>query len=251
VDPTNSHVITASFSFNDTRYVPGLPHVLQYNWPVAPNAGSWTTITGNLPSFAVSHVIYDNGALLAATDGGVYGTGSVAGSSTVWKKVATGMPSVQVQDLFLASNGVYAVTHGRGAWWLPPPADLSVQVTPPGSFPSGGTGTYTITVANAGPSAASTVKMSDVVPSGTTFSSESQNSGPAFTCTHPAVGAAGTTSCSIGSLASGASATFQLTFSLPSGSTLTTVSDTAKVSSSVNPDPNTANNMATGSAPVS
>lgn len=252
VDPTNPQAITASFSFNDTRYRNGLPHVLQYNWTGTTAAGgTWSTITGNLPAAAVSHVIYDNGALLAATDAGAYATGAVSGSSTAWTKIGTALPSVQVQDLFLGTNGLYAVTHGRGAWWLPPPADLSVLVAAPASFPKGGTGTYTVTVKNAGPAGASTVKLTDAVPSGTTFVSESQSSGPGFTCHNPASSGTGTTTCSIATLASGATATFQITYSLPSSTTLTTVPDTAKVSSSVNPDPNTANNASTASAPVS
>jgi hypothetical protein len=67
----------------------------------------------------VSRVVYANGSLVAATDSGVYGTSALSGSATNWTKVGSGLPNVQVQDLFVTSSAVYAVTHGRGAWRLP------------------------------------------------------------------------------------------------------------------------------------
>jgi hypothetical protein len=123
VDPTNSHAITVSFSYNATRYDAGFAHVEQYSFSTTPASGTWTTISGSgLPS-AVSRVVYDDGNLLAATDSGVYATGVVNGASTVWSRVGSGLPFVQVQDAFVADDGtVYIVTHGRGAWKLPPPA---------------------------------------------------------------------------------------------------------------------------------
>lgn len=119
VDPSNPAAITASFSYSDTRYRGGLPHVYQYSYSTSPGSGTWTTISGNLPQTAVSKVAYVNGALVAATDVGVYATGAPAGSSTSWKPVGTGLPNVQVQDLYLEGTTLYVVTHGRGAWKLP------------------------------------------------------------------------------------------------------------------------------------
>jgi hypothetical protein len=119
VNPANPKAITASFAANDTRIVPGLPHVEQYLWSASPGTGTWTTITGSGLPAAVSRVVYDNGALIAATDKAVYGTGNPSGSATVWTLVGTGLPNVQVQDLYVTTAGLYAVTHGRGAWKLP------------------------------------------------------------------------------------------------------------------------------------
>jgi hypothetical protein len=119
VDPTNSKAIVASFSSGTTRFRPGLPHVQQFSWTTSPALGSWTDITGSGLPAAVSRVIYDNGALIAATDSGVYATAAVSGSSTSWTTVGSGLPNVQVQDLYLAGSTIYAVTHGRGAWMLP------------------------------------------------------------------------------------------------------------------------------------
>jgi hypothetical protein len=122
VDPTNPNAITASVSYNDTRYLAGLPHVAQYSYSTTPASGAWTVVTGNLPSVAVSRVVYAGGALIAATDAGVYGTGTVAGGSTSWSLVGTGLPRVQVQDLYVdpTTSAIYAVTHGRGAWRFTP-----------------------------------------------------------------------------------------------------------------------------------
>jgi photosystem II stability/assembly factor-like uncharacterized protein len=129
-NPANPKQIVASMSYFPVRSELGLPHVFLYSYARSPASGTWSEITGNLPSFvanpnrpsgAVSRVVYDKGALVAATDGGVYATGAAAGSSTKWTRVGTGMPDVQVQDLDVESDGLYAVTHGRGAWRLPTP----------------------------------------------------------------------------------------------------------------------------------
>ena len=130
INPVNPKAVTASVSSSDTRSFLGFPHVAQYSYTTSPGSGSWTVISGNLPSpAAVSRVVYDNGALVAATDAGVYATGAPSGSATSWTLVGIGLPKVQVQDLFVdpVSNDLYAVTHGRGAWKLPTP-----KVTPGG-----------------------------------------------------------------------------------------------------------------------
>jgi uncharacterized repeat protein (TIGR01451 family) len=244
VNPTNPKAITASFSYNDTRYTAGLPHVAQYTYTTTPGSGTWTVITGNLPHAAVSRVVYDNNALVAATDVGVYATGSPSGSSTAWTRVGTALPNVQVQDLYVVSNAIYAVTHGRGAWRLPPQAELAVHKTGPASVAKGATVSYTVIVTNGGPAPATTTKLTDAVPAGTTFLSESQSQGPAFTCTNPAAGGTGTSTCTIASLASGVSATLHFTYTVPASTSLTSVSNTAQVSSAI-ADPYSGDNTST------
>jgi hypothetical protein len=85
--------------------------------------------------------VFDNGALVAATDQGVYASGAPAGEATVWTRVGTELPNVQIQDLDVEPDGLYAVTHGRGAWKLPS-ATTSPTVTnvnPSSGPPAGGT----------------------------------------------------------------------------------------------------------------
>jgi uncharacterized repeat protein (TIGR01451 family) len=123
-------------------------------------------------------------------------------------------------------------------------ADLSVTKTGPATTSSNTTVTYTVTVANAGPDTASNVTLSDTVPAAMTFASAAQQTGPAFTCTTPPVGGTGAISCTIASLANGASASFQFVFNVPSGTAPgTQTTNTATVSSDT-PDPNPANNSA-------
>jgi len=70
--------------------------------------------------------------------------------------------------------------------------------------------TYTIVVSNLGSSAAQSVSLTDAIPTDTTFVSATQTAGPSFTLTKPAVGGTGTFTATIGSFASGGSATFRL-----------------------------------------
>lgn len=141
----------------------------------------------------------------------------------------------------------------------PPPADLGVTKSAVPTAAAGTNLTYTITVTNAGPGAASIrtpvhatdvgalasgVSLTDVLPPQTTFVSLTQNTGPSFGCTTPAVGANGTVTCLIASLATGASASFSLVVAIaPSASG--TVSNTATVATQNTSDPNPANDTAT------
>jgi len=119
-------------------------------------------------------------------------------------------------------------------------ADVSITKTAPSAINAGANLTYTITVANTGPSDAQSVTWTDTLPAGTTFVSENQTTGPTFNCTTGA-----TISCSIGTLVNGASATFSVVAGVsnatPNG---TVLSNTANVSSTTT-DSNPANNTST------
>jgi len=130
-------------------------------------------------------------------------------------------------------------------------ADLSVtNTTATGPVLAGNAITYTVTVANAGPSDAQAVAMSELVPTGTTFISDTQTSGPTFTLTNPAVGGTGTISDTIGTLASGASASFTVVVLIaPDAADGATITNTASVSTATT-DPNTANNSQTATTTV-
>jgi uncharacterized repeat protein (TIGR01451 family) len=117
------------------------------------------------------------------------------------------------------------------------------QVSPSGTI------TYTIVVKNNGPAAASTNTFTDGTPGTTTFKSLAQT-GTAWTCTTPAVNAAGTISCTLTSLASGASTTFTLIVNVPSGATSGTVITNSANAASSTADPNPNNNTGTASTTV-
>ncbi|MBO9661606.1 ExeM/NucH family extracellular endonuclease [Dokdonella sp.] len=120
-------------------------------------------------------------------------------------------------------------------------SDVAITVVDaPDPATAGGQLVYTVTVANSGSAAATTAAWTNPLPSGTRFVSLSAAAG--WSCTTPAVGAAGTVDCSIASFASG-SAQFTLTVSiapdLANGTTLQSVFNTSAAN-----DPNTANNSA-------
>src|SRR5512141_1332616 len=84
-------------------------------------------------------------------------------------------------------------------------SDVTVVKSGPATAAAGSNVSYDVMVTNLGPDPTDVLTLSDVIPPGMTFVSEVQNSGPAFNCTNPGVGAGGTISCTLNSMASGQS----------------------------------------------
>ena len=120
-----------------------------------------------------------------------------------------------------------------------PSADVAVAVSGAGT-------SFGIVVRNDGPNDAASVTLTDAVPSGSTFVSWSQNSGPAFNCSTPSPGATGTINCTISILPGFESKTTTAEFVLTLDTTAQ-VTNTASVSSGT-ADPRPDNN--TSSFPV-
>ena len=125
-----------------------------------------------------------------------------------------------------------------------PVADLAVTKTNGTTqVTAGQPSTYTMVIANSGPSAAPNVTLTDTLPAQLTFNSVTAPAG--WNCTTPAVAATGTVSCSTPNMASGATATFVLSVTVtpatPGGST---ISNTVNVASGAS-DPVLGNNQAT------
>jgi uncharacterized repeat protein (TIGR01451 family) len=122
--------------------------------------------------------------------------------------------------------------------------DLAIGKNGPSSAAPNSDVTYAITLANAGPSAATTVSIFDTLPGTMTFVSLTQNNGPAFSCTNPGGGNGGTINCTIASMANGASASFTLVGHIPNGTPGgTTFQNNVTVTSANDPTPD--NNAAT------
>ena len=125
-------------------------------------------------------------------------------------------------------------------------AEVSLTKTGPATVTAGANVTYTITASNSGPSDAQSVALTDSLPAGTSFVSQSQSSGPAFALTNPG----GNVSDSIASLPAGASASFVLVVQAnsngPAGSLIT---NTGNISSATS-DPNPANNTSSRTSTV-
>jgi uncharacterized repeat protein (TIGR01451 family) len=123
-------------------------------------------------------------------------------------------------------------------------ADLSItNVASPVPVQAGNNISYTQVVSNAGPSVATAATFTETTPANTTFVSLSTiPSG--WSCTLPAVGSAGTITCTNPNLAVG-SASFPVVVKVTAGTAAgTAINDTATVTSSTG-DPNGANNSAT------
>jgi uncharacterized repeat protein (TIGR01451 family) len=124
--------------------------------------------------------------------------------------------------------------------------DLSVTKSGPATSAQNTSAAYTITVASAGPDIAQSVAVTDVLPPPTTFVSLVQDSGPAATCSTPAVGANGTVTCTFNLLDPGDSAQFTLTLNTRNAATIV---NTATVSAA-SFDTNAANSSATATTAV-
>ncbi len=128
-------------------------------------------------------------------------------------------------------------------------ADVAVTKDGPATIVAGTNINYTITVRNDGPSNAASVSLSDSLPAQTTFVSFTQTTGPLFSCTTPAPGAAtGDVTCSIATLDAGATATFAFAAAVERDAT-GTIDNTASVDTTTD-DPASGNDTATETSNV-
>jgi len=201
-------------------------------------------ISSNLPNIPADDIVPDPdiaNTIFLATDTGVFKT---TNGGTSWVTFSTGLPNVVVVGMKLqhATRTLRVVTHGRSSWdRLVPVADLAITgKEAPNPVKANAQLTYTYTVTNNGPNPAAASKLSDVVPTGTTFVSATPSVG---TCTTPAVGGTGTVSCALGTLANAATATVTIVVkdTAAAGSVITNKATVTRTT----PDPVAANNSVT------
>ena len=105
VDPTNPQKFYVTLlQFNGARI------------EATSDAGaSWDNISSNLPLRPATAILLDpQGSIYVGLDGGVY-VSTDQGSS--WSQLGTGLPTVDVRDLwFTANNTLVAATYGRSVW---------------------------------------------------------------------------------------------------------------------------------------
>ena len=144
-------------------------------------------------------------------------------TSGVFRQVGTWRVQTVNNDGDISSEARFIVRDPANA-----NADLSVTKFGPIKAAAGSNITYTVIVKNQGPDDAQSVVLSDPTPADTIFVSQTQVSGPAFTCNDPGT-------CTIDTLAANDSATFSITYSVAGGTPEDTViSNTASVSSATN-----------------
>lgn len=130
-------------------------------------------------------------------------------------------------------------------------SDFIVSKSGPAQAVAGSNVSYNVTLFNFGPDA-SLVKLDDSIPSGMLFVSAVQNTGPAFTCSTPAVNdMVGTVTCnSDAPFPSGATATFTITFNIPPATPDGTFFTNVAISTSAtDPSPENDSASATTSTP--
>jgi uncharacterized repeat protein (TIGR01451 family) len=124
-------------------------------------------------------------------------------------------------------------------------ADLSVtQVDSPDPVKKDKVLTYTVTVRNGGPAAASGVTMTDALPAGVELKSLATTQG---SCRSTKAGSVVTVNCAIGGMASGSSATVTIAVRRLTAGTMT---NTASVTAQSPADPNATNNTASENTTV-
>jgi uncharacterized repeat protein (TIGR01451 family) len=124
---------------------------------------------------------------------------------------------------------------------------LSTAATPAAVF-AGNDITYTQTITNNGPAAASGVSFTEATPLNTTFQSVLAPAG--WTCTTPVVGNGGTVNCTDPNpLAAGASADIIVVVNVPSTVAAGTITANSSITATTT-DPNAANNSTTVATPV-
>lgn len=135
-------------------------------------------------------------------------------------------------------------------------ADLSITKNAPTnaqSVAAGSNGSFDIFVLNSGPDDAATVSVIDHVPANTTFVTMVQTSGQPtsdFTCTTVPDGL-GNITCSIATLAAGASATFDFVYTVNAGTPGgTSIDNTVSIASATTNEGNPADNASAASATV-
>lgn len=120
---------------------------------------------------------------------------------------------------------------------------LSTAFSPSGGVYAGNAITYTQTITNKGPAAATGVSFTEATPTNTTFESVLAPAG--WTCTAPAVGATGNVVCNdTASLASGNSADIVIVVNVPASTAGGAVTANSSVTATTS-DPNLSNNSTT------
>jgi uncharacterized repeat protein (TIGR01451 family) len=198
-----------------------------------PSVGSAGTINCTNPSFAAGSASFT--VVLKVT------AGTAAG--TAINDIATVTSSTS--DPNSANNTAIAIDVVA----LATQSDLIVtNAATPTSVAAGSNITYTQSVTNNGPAAATTVSFTQSTPPNTTFQSITTPAG--WTCTTPAVGATGTITCTVGTLALNATGGFTLVLQVSAGTASgTNIADTGTATSS-NIVPSLTSNTATASVVV-
>jgi len=208
-DPTTNLIAYAAVGgFNGNAAVGTIPpppgptpipgHVFRLTCTANCATFSWADKTGNLPDIPAQQVMPNPNLpqqVFVGTDWGLYYTDDITQASPVWYRFE-GLPHVMVWELVVdrGFTTLAAFTRARGAFVWPLPAaqlgvaDVALSMSGPSSAVAGANVTYTITVTNNNPAAASNVSVDDPAPAGMTFISNSGDCVTAFPCAFATLG---------------------------------------------------------------
>jgi uncharacterized repeat protein (TIGR01451 family) len=240
---TWSGVASGSFTAPDHEY----PSYLQLRLTATDSQGAQTTTNVDLQPATVNLTFNSSPSGLQLTAGSTTSAAPFAKTVIQGSQNSISAPSPQTLNGTSYTFGSWsdggaqthnvsataAATYTAAYQAAPPPTGADLRITKTGSN-SNGTATWTLSVTNLGPGTAQNVVVTDVLPSRLDF-------GGASGCTYNS--ATRTVTCSVSSLASGASASFTLTTTI-TGKGGGWITNTAQVSSTTS-DPSTANNSAT------
>jgi uncharacterized repeat protein (TIGR01451 family) len=200
---------------------------------ITPSVGSSGTITCTNPSFAAGSATFTVALKV--------NVGTAAGTAIN----NTAVVSSSVPDPNMSNNAATAADVVATATQ----ADLiTTNTAAPSSVAAGTNVTYTQSVTNNGPAAATAPSFTQTTPPNTNFQSITAPAG--WACTTPAVGAAGTITCTAATLALNATANFSLVLQVNAGTASgTNIAETA-TATATNIVPNLTTNSATATVVV-
>jgi len=249
VTPDNNITYTATVTNNGPDTATGAQFnvfnsgTLQFQSATVPAGWNCTLPSVNAaPTFSCTNPSFANGAssvftIVVRADDAVLGIND--GTVSTAFSVGSG-----VSDPIGANN-----SETEDTAYVTPDADISVTNSDsPDPVAPGDTITYTQSITNNGPDAATNATFTQSTPSGTTFQSLASPAG--WSCATPAAGGTGVISCTKGSMAGSETGAFTLIVNVTGGGTIT--STVAGGSSTQDPDPtdNTAQVTTTSIAPA-
>jgi len=227
VTDTNGATATATFSLTVNGVVTATQAIASTTLTVNVAATPFTPVTGSGGTTPLAYSVspgLPTGLSMAAGTGAITGTPNVTSSATTYTVTVTDANSV-------TATATFSLTVAA------PTPLLAVAVSgSPASVVSGNDITYSIAL-TVSTGTATNASLSDPLPAGLTFVSAGETGpGGVWTCTTPAVGAAGTVTCSIASAAPG-TYNFTIVAQVAAGTPAGPVINTATASASKRDDP--------------